>query len=110
MATARIAGLTTGRAAISRTTHVIDDVSAGVLVTGDIRLDHIPAEEREGLIEARDTGEVGRQQVLEASVPQPHRDVREGNTGLFGLRKPIAVVVHERARIEVRLPLRCGEI
>src|SRR5579864_5276991 len=79
----RVARRAARRGAIGGSADVIDDVGAGVLVTGYVRFHGIPTEQWEGLVEVGGTGEVGDQQVFQAAVAQPDGDVRERNSRLI---------------------------
>ena len=81
-----------------------------VLVAGRIRLDHVPGEQREHLVETRGTGQIGVVEVGVAAVAEPDVGRYQGEPGLVGVLHTIAVPIEERTGVKVRLPLIHGNL
>ncbi len=92
------------RRAVDRAARVVDYVRPGVLITVRIRFHHVPVKDREDLIKASETLQVGAVEVGETAVAVPDvgRYEREARFGV--LRYAITVQVEERPGGEVILP------
>ena len=79
------------RRPIDRTARVVNNMSAGVLVTGRIRLNHIPVEDREHLVEAGESIQVGAVEVGVAAIAVADVSGHEGEPRLIVLRNAVAI-------------------
>ena len=66
----RVTSLSAGWRAVGRATHVVNDVGTGVLVTGVVGLNRIPAEQRKLFVESGEAVQVGVVAVGEAAVAE----------------------------------------
>src|SRR5437879_13894606 len=83
-------------------------MSPGVLVTDRIRFHNVPAEEREYLVKAGVTAQVGVVAVGVAAVTEPNVRWHQRESRLGGIWYAIVVLVIEALGVEVRLPLVQG--
>src|SRR5207237_2096528 len=79
--------------AVGRAARVVDHVGPRVLVAGRIRLDHVPGEQREHLVETRGTGQIGVVEVGVAAVAEAAVGGCQGGAGLDGDMINTAVMV-----------------
>jgi hypothetical protein len=82
----------------------------GVLVTDRIRLNDVPAEEREYLVEAGVTAQVSVVEVGVAAVTEPNVGWHQREARFGGIWNAIVVLVKESLGVEVRLPLVHGQL
>ena len=75
-----------------------------------IGFDHIPAEQREYFIEAGIAVQVGVVEIGEAAVAEPDVGRHQRQSRLYRPADAVAVLVEERAGVDVRLPLVHGNL
>src|SRR3954463_2931744 len=81
-----------------------------VLVTRAVGFDHIPTEQWEYFIEACIPAEVGIVEIRKAAVAEADVGRYQGESRFLVLPNAIAVLVEERGRVDVGLPLVHGNI
>src|SRR5712692_1345152 len=74
-----------GARAVGRSACVVHDMGPGVLETRGIRFNNIPAEQREYLVEARVTGQVGVVEVGVAAVAEADVRRNQGQSGFAAI-------------------------
>ncbi len=83
-------------------------MSAGVGIAVRVRFDHVPAEQREYLVEPGVAGEVRVVEVREAAVAEADVGRHQRETSFVVVTHAVAVGIEEGAGVDVRLPLVQG--
>src|SRR6266581_5240254 len=81
-----------------------------VLETRGIRFNDIPAEQREDLVEARVTGQVGVVEVGEAAIAEADVRRNKRESGFAGVLNTVPILVEEALGVDIRLPLVRGNL